>query len=140
MSYEDLKLDRQLCFPLYAAARKVTGAYTPYFEELGLTYTQYIILLVLWEKDGITVTELGRKLYLDSGTLTPLLKKMEGKKWLYRTRSIEDERKVIITLTEEGRALRDEAADIPKKIGACLPLSLEEAKDLYNLLYKILNA
>lgn len=140
MSYEDLKLDRQLCFPLYAAARKVTGAYTPYLEELGLTYTQYIIFLVLWEKDGITVTDLGKKLYLDSGTLTPLLKKMEGKKWLCRTRSAEDERKVIITLTQKGKALRDKAVDIPKNVGACLPLSLEEAKDLYDLLYKILKA
>lgn len=140
MSYEDLKLDRQLCFPLYSAARKVTGAYTPYLEELDLTYTQYLILLVLWEGDGITVTDLGKRLYLDSGTLTPLLKKMEGKKWLRRTRSPEDQRKVIITLTEEGQRLRDEAADIPKKVVSCLPLSSDEAKDLYDLLYKILQA
>lgn len=140
MSYEHLKLDRQLCFPLYAAARKVTGAYTPYFEDLDLTYTQYIILLVLWEQDGITVSDLGHRLYLDSGTLTPLLKKMEGKNWLRRTRSREDERKVIITLTSEGRALRDQAVDIPQKLGACLPLSAEEAKTLYDLLYKILQA
>lgn len=133
-----LRLDHQLCFPLYACARKVTGLYTPYFRKLDLTYTQYIIFLVLWEQDGISVSQLGEKLYLDSGTLTPLLKKMEAKGWIRRTRSDEDERVVKITLTRKGKELEKQAEEIPDKIGACIPLKSEEAEDLYRLLYQIL--
>lgn len=135
---ENLRLDHQLCFPLYACARKVTSLYTPYFKELDLTYTQYIIFLVLWEQDGISVSQLGEKLYLDSGTLTPLLKKMETKGWIRRTRSEEDERVVMITLTKKGKELEKQAEKIPKKIGACIPLKPEEARELYRLLYQIL--
>ena len=126
---ENLRLDHQLCFPLYACARKVTSLYTPYFKELDLTYTQYIIFLVLWEQDGISVSQLGEKLYLDSGTLTPLLKKMETN---------EDERVVKITLTRKGKELEKQAEEIPDKIGACIPLKSEEAEELYRLLYQIL--
>ena len=135
---ENLRLDHQLCFPLYACARKVTSLYTPYFKELGLTYTQYIIFLVLWEQDGISVSQLGEKLYLDSGTLTPLLKKMETKGWIRRTRSEEDERVVMITLTKKGKELEKQAEEIPEKVGACIPLKPAEAKELYRLLYQIL--
>ncbi len=135
---ENLRLDHQLCFPLYACARKVTSLYTPYFKELGLTYTQYIIFLVLWEQDGISVSQLGEKLYLDSGTLTPLLKKMETKGWIRRTRSEEDERVVMITLTKKGKELEKQAEEIPEKVGACIPLKPAEARELYRLLYQIL--
>ena len=133
-----LRLENQLCFPLYACARKVTGLYTPFFKPLDLTYTQYIVLLVLWEQDGITVGELCRRLYLDSETLTPLLKKMEEKGLLIRSRSHEDERVVTVTLTEKGTALQAKAADIPEKAGACVRLTPEEAATLYGLLYKII--
>lgn len=136
--FDCLRLDQQLCFPLYAAARKVTGQYTPYFKELGLTYTQYIVFMVLWEKDEVTVGDICRRLYLDSGTLTPLLKKMEEKGWLQRTRSREDERIVIITLTEEGRKMKERCQSIPASVSKCIHLSPEDAAALYRILYQIL--
>ena len=110
---EMLKLENQLCFPLYAASRQVVSLYTPYLKELGLTYTQYIVFLVLWEKDGIPVGELGKKLYLDNGTLTPLLKKLEGGGYVTRSRQKDDERVVIVSLTKEGRALKEKARGDP---------------------------
>lgn len=134
-----LKLENQLCFPLYAAARKVTGAYTPLLKPLGITYTQYIVLLVLWEKDGQTVGAIGDLLHLDNGTLTPLLKKMETEGIVTRLRSKEDERRVTIQLTEKGKALKKQAEDIPAKIGACIHLSQEDACSLYRILYQILD-
>lgn len=137
-SDEALKLDNQLCFPLYAASRKVVGAYTPLLKPLGLTYTQYIVFMVLWEQDNIPVGEIGARLCLDSGTLTPLLKKLEKSGYITRERRKEDERTVYVCLTEEGRRLKDKARDIPKTIGQCLPLEREEAEVLYRLLYKIL--
>lgn len=103
--HEAMKLSSQLCFPLYAAARNVTGLYTPMLKELGLTYTQYIVMLVLWEKDGISVTEIGERLMLDNGTLSPLLKKLEQAGYIERRRSRKDDRVVEITLTEAGKAL-----------------------------------
>ena len=109
---EAMKLANQLCFPLYAAARHVTGLYTPVLRPLGLTYTQYIVFLVLWEKDGLTVGEISEKLLLDNGTLSPLLKKMEQAGYVRRERSREDERVVVITLTEAGRALQEKAKDV----------------------------
>ena len=136
---EALKLENQLCFPLYACARKVTGLYTPYFKPLGITYTQYVVLLALWEKDGQSVGELGKCLYLDSGTLTPLLKKLEERGLIGRHRCEDDERCVKITLTQEGWDLKEQAAQIPSKVGPCVKLSPEEAKTLYVLLYKILD-
>lgn len=135
---EALKLENQLCFPLYAAARQVVSLYTPYLKELGLTYTQYIVFLVLWERDGITVGELGRRLYLDNGTLTPLLKKLEAQGFLSRLRSEEDERVVVVSLTDEGRALKDKAKEIPFKVGACVSLDNASAAALYKLLYQLL--
>lgn len=136
--YSCLKLENQLCFPLYAAARKITGQYTPFLKPLGITYTQYIVLMVLWEKDKVSVGDLCTKLYLDSGTLTPLLKKMEDKGWIIRSRSKEDERVVHIQLTEEGMNLRDACKTIPAKVGACVPLNPEDAQKLYSILYQIL--
>ena len=136
---EAMKLENQLCFPLYAAARQVTGLYTPVLRPLGLTYTQYIVFLVLWEKDGLAVGEIGEKLMLDNGTLSPLLKKMEQAGYVERQRSSEDERVVVITLTEAGRALREKAKDIPAKVAGCIDLPPEKAQTLYSLLYEYLD-
>ena len=135
---EAMKLQNQLCFPLYAAARHVTSLYTPYLKPLGLTYTQYLVLLVLWERDGLTVGELCERLMLDNGTLSPLLKKMEQAGQVVRTRSREDERVVVISLTEEGKALQVRAQDVPRQVGSCIPLSPEKAQALYALLYELL--
>ena len=135
---ESLKLENQLCFPLYAAARKVVGLYTPFFKPLGITYTQYIAFLVLWEKHTISIKELCQTLYLDSGTLTPMLKKMEEAGYITRRRSSEDERVVLVSLTERGEKLKESAAQIPASVGSCIPLEPEEAFTLYSLLYKLL--
>ena len=136
--HEAMKLANQLCFPLYAAARNVTALYTPYLKPLGLTYTQYIVFLVLWEKDGLTVGELGDALMLDNGTLSPLLKKMEQAGYIERQRSRQDERVVVITLTEEGRALQEKAKDVPGRVAQCIDLPPEKAQQLYALLYELL--
>ncbi len=136
--HEAMKLGNQLCFPLYAASRNVISLYTPYLKPLGLTYTQYITLLALWEKDGITVGELCGKLMLDNGTLSPLLKKMQQEGLVERTRSEEDERVVMITLTEEGRALKEKAKDIPVRVAGCIDLPPEKAMMLYSLLHELL--
>ena len=141
MDYDDqeaMKLANQLCFPLYAAARHVTGLYTPVLRPLGLTYTQYIVFLVLWEKDGQPVGEIGEKLLLDNGTLSPLLKKMEQAGYVRRERSREDERVVVITLTKAGRALQEKAKDVPAKVAGCIDLPPEKAQALYGLLYELL--
>ena len=136
--HEAMKLANQLCFPLYAAARNVTGLYTPYLKPLGLTYTQYIVFLVLWEKDGLTVGEIGEKLMLDNGTLSPLLKKMEQAGYVERRRSREDERVVVISLTDKGRSLQEMAKDVPGKVAGCIDLPPEKAAALYALLYELL--
>ncbi len=141
MDYDDreaMKLANQLCFPLYAAARNVTNLYTPWLKPLELTYTQYIVFLVLWEKDGISVTEIGEKLMLDNGTLSPLLKKMEQAGYIERRRCRKDDRVVEITLTEAGRALQEKAKDIPGHVASCIDLPPEKAKMLYALLYELL--
>lgn len=138
MDYEALKLDNQLCFPLYAAAKEVVRLYAPLLGELKLTYTQYITLLALWEHAPLSVKELGEKLYLDSGTLTPLLKKMEAAGLVRRARSQADERSVRVMLTQKGLALREQAAEIPARLAACLPLSAVEAETLDALLRKVL--
>ncbi len=137
--HEAMKLANQLCFPLYAAARNVTGLYTPWLKPLGLTYTQYIVLLVLWEKDGISVSEIGEKLMLDNGTLSPLLKKMEQAGYVARRRCRKDDRVVEITLTDEGRELQEKAKDIPRQVAGCIDLSPEKAQTLYSLLYELLD-
>ena len=136
--HEAMKLGNQLCFPLYAASRNVINLYTPYLKPLRLTYTQYITLLALWEKDGVTVGELCGKLMLDNGTLSPLLKKMQQEGLVERKRSEEDERVVVITLTEEGRALQEKAKDIPVKVARCVDLPPEKAMMLYSLLSELL--
>ena len=122
-----LHLDGQLCFPLYAAARKVVNHYTPYLKPLGITYTQYIVLLVLWESGSATVGDLCRRLYLDNGTITPLLKKMEDCGYISRSRSKQDERVVAVTVTSKGWELRQQVKDIPFQVGGCIPLAHEEA-------------
>ena len=138
--YEQLQLDNQLCFPLYAAARKVVNAYNPLLKPYGLTYTQYIALLALWEteKGKAKVGDLGRRLYLDCGTLTPLLKKMEESGWLSRCRCKVDERVVYVSLTDEGWALREELKDIPEKVSRCMTMEKEDAAELYTLLHRLL--
>lgn len=135
-----LTLDRQLCFPLYAAARKVVNRYTPFFKPLGITYTQYIVLLALWEKGSATVGDLCRRLYLDNGTVTPLLKKMEEAGFITRSRSRQDERVVTVRVADAGWALRDQVRDIPALVGRCLPLTEQDAISLYTILHKILEA
>ncbi len=136
--HEAMKLSNQLCFPLYAASRHVIGLYTPWLKPLGLTYTQYIVFLALWEKDGIPVGELCGKLRLDSGTLSPLLKKMQQAGYLERTRSAQDDRVVVVTLTEAGRAMQEKAKDVPARVAHCMELPPERAALLYELLYELL--
>ena len=135
---EAMKLSNQMCFPLYAASRSVISLYTPWLKPLGLTYTQYLVFLVLWEKDGITVGEVCSRLMLDNGTLSPLLKKMQQAGYIDKTRSQEDDRIVLITLTEEGRALQERAKEIPGKVAECIDLPPEKAQTLYSLLYELL--
>ena len=138
--YEQLKLEKQLCFPLYAAAKEVVRKYKPYLDELDLTYTQYITMMVLWENESMNVKELGSKLYLDSGTLTPLLKKLEAKGYITRCRCKEDERNLIIEITEQGDALKEKAAKIPFEMTEkWINISEEEIKTMYHALYKLLS-
>ena len=136
--YDVLKLTNQLCFPLYACSREIIKQYKPFLDEIDLTYTQYIAMLVLWEKKSINVKSLGELLYLDSGTLTPLLKKLESKGYVTRQRSSEDERNLIVTITEDGEALKERAVSVPGEIARCSNLTPEEAAVLYRILYKIL--
>ena len=136
--YDLLKLENQLCFPLYAAARATIRLYKPLLDRLDLTYTQYITMMVLWERRSLTAKELGDLLFLDSGTLTPLLKKMEAKGLLTRKRSRRDERSLVVTVTEKGLALREEALSVPAAMAECLTLPREEAMTLYDILYKML--
>lgn len=140
MGHEQLRLKNQLCFPLYASAKEVVRQYTPFLEKLNLTYTQYIVMLALWEHQPTNVKTLGEYLYLDSGTLTPLLKKLEQRGLIRRERSGRDERNVLVHLAEAGMAMEAEAADIPLRMRSCLPLTEAEATTLYRLLYKILAA
>lgn len=136
---EELKLENQLCFPLYACSREVIKQYRPFLDTIGLTYTQYVAMMVCWEEEAISVKELGRRLYLDSGTLTPVLKALEQKGYITRRRSAEDERVLIAALTDAGRDLQEQAAEIPRQIGGCIRLEPEEALELYQLLYKLLH-
>ena len=136
--YDRLKLANQLCFPLYAASKEIVRHYKPFLDELDMTYTQYIAMMVLWEHKEVTVKELGQYLYLGSGTLTPLLKTMEKKGWVERNRSKEDERVLNVTITEQGDALREKAVCVPEQMAACVKLEPEEAAELYRILNKIL--
>lgn len=138
-NYEQLKLKNQICFPLYALSREVVKKYYPFLEELDLTYTKYLVLMVLWEKKEISVKELSKLLYLDSGTLTPMLKDMEKKELIKRYRSSIDERIVDVKILDKGINLEEKCKDIPFKVGGCLNLSKEELQTLYILLYKALD-
>jgi MarR family transcriptional regulator, organic hydroperoxide resistance regulator len=139
MSYEQLKLKSQLCFPLYAASRKIIRLYKPLLDPLGITYTQYLVLLVLWEKDEQYVNDIGEKLILDSGTLTPLLKKLQTAGFIERKRSKSDERNVLISLTDKGRELEEQTKGVPAQIGVCLTLPKDKLGHLYNLLYDFID-
>ena len=136
--YPQLKLEGQLCFPLYAAARKIVNVYNPLLKQIGLTYTQYTVLLALWEYGKTTVGELCRALYLDCGTLTPLLKKMEENGWVVRTRSKGDERVVNVSVTDAGWKMREQVKDLPEQVGGCIAMPREDLYTLYTLLRKLL--
>jgi DNA-binding MarR family transcriptional regulator len=139
MNDEILKLENQLCFPLYAAAKAMVKKYAPFLNEIKLTYTQYITMMVMWEYKTISVKELGNRLYLDSGTLTPLLKRLESKKLISRERAKEgDERFVYISVTPEGIQLKKKAVQVPQKISECISLDPKELQTLYILLHKLL--
>ena len=136
--YDHLKLENQLCFPLYACSKEVVKAYKPFLDELDLTYTQYITMMVMWEHKELRVKEVGKYLYLDSSTLTPLLKRLEEKGYVSRRRSSEDERDLIVTITEQGEALKEKASSVPKRLSACISLEPQKAQALYELLHEML--
>lgn len=136
--YDVLKLENQVCFPLYACSKEVVRKYKPLLDELDLTYTQYITMMLMWEHEQLSVKQLGERLYLDSGTLTPVLKTLEKKGYVTRKRDRKDERIVNVTITENGMALRDRALTVPIKMGQCINLTNEEGQQLYKLLYKLL--
>ena len=138
-NYDDLRLDNQLCFPLYALSKEVIKQYRPYLDEINLTYTQYIAMMVIWEKEKINVKELGKKLYLDSGTLTPVLKSLEAKGFVTRYRSQEDERLLMVEITAEGIALKDKALEIPRKMVSKIDISLNDAIVMHRQFYNLLN-
>lgn len=135
--YEQLKLDNQLCFPLYSLSKEITNQYRPFLEAIDLTYPQYLVMMVLWEKDSLSVNEIGQRLHLDSGTLTPLLKRLEQKQLLKRERASDDERRVTITLTDTGNALQQQAKDIPAKMAERMVMSKEEATVLLNVVKRL---
>jgi len=142
MRYEQLKLENQLCFPIYAASRLITREYQPYLDELGITYPQYLVLMILWEEDGISVNDIGKKLILNTNTITPLLKRMEKQAILKRVRSSVDERKVIVKLTDAGILLQEKAAEIPGNLITKLKdssLQMEELIQLKNQLGSIID-
>lgn len=143
-TFDPLLLENQLCFPLYACARKIVAAYNPFLKELGLTYPQYITMMVLWENNKVAMRDLGKRLYLDSGTLTPVLKKLEAMGYLKRYRNPEDERILMVSITDEGKALRQEAENIPYQMGCLVNqkgelFSGEEVGTLKEQLYQIIN-
>ncbi len=136
--YDVLKLENQLCFPLYVCAKEIVKAYKPYLDELDLTYTQYITMMALWEYKELRVKDVGNCLFLDSSTLTPLLKRLEEKGYVTRRRSTEDERDLIVTITDSGEALKERAVTVPERLGACVALDPEKAQALYTLLYEVI--
>lgn len=137
--YDSLKLSNQVCFPLYACSKELVSQYTPYLKKLGLTYTQYIVMMVMWESVSISSRDLAAKVHLDYGTLTPVLKKLESTGYITRKRDPEDERLLILGLTDKGETIKDEALKIPPCIASCVGLNEEEFKMLYILTYKALN-
>ncbi len=137
--FDGLKLENQLCFPLYVASKEIIKKYKPLLEKHDLTYTQYIVLMVLWDKKYINVKELGKSLYLDSGTLTPVLKKLEQKGFIERNRSSKDERNLVVSISSKGEILKTKITDVPLEVGKCMNLNQEDAINLYKILYKIIN-
>ena len=135
---DTLKLENQLCFPLYVASKEVIKKYKPLLDKIDLTYTQYITMMVLWDKKELNVKSLGDILFLDSGTLTPLLKKLESKGYITRNRNEKDERNLIVSITKKGEDLKQKVIDVPTEVGKCIKLTKEEAMTLYKLLYKVL--
>ena len=135
---DNLRLDNQLCFPLYATSREVIKLYREQLDGLDLTYTQYIAMMVLWEHGTVSVRDMGKKLFLDSGTLTPVLKSMEAKGFVNRRRCTEDERMVLVELTEKGEALKEQAHNVPEEMKKHIRLAPDEVLQLYRLLYKLL--
>ena len=136
--YDSLTLKKQLCFPIYLCSKEIIRKYTPMLDKLDLTYTQYIVMMYFWENKTSNVKDISRVLLLDSGTLTPLLKKLEAKGYITRVRSTKDERNLKVTITEKGLDLRRKALSIPENIAKCIDISKEEAKMLYSLIYKVL--
>jgi DNA-binding MarR family transcriptional regulator len=142
MEFEQLKLENQLCFPVYAASRLIIREYQPYMDNLGITYPQYLVLMVLWEKDDISVNEISQKLILNTNTVTPLLKRMEAQGFIKRRRSRSDERKVIVKLTGKGKLMQKKAAYIPESLASGLvsgTMKIEELNDLKSKLKKLIN-
>lgn len=136
--YDLLKLENQICFPLYACAKEVIKAYKPYLDELDLTYTQYITMMVMWEHKELRVKDVGKRLYLDSSTLTPLLKRLEEKGYVTRRRSTDDERDLIVTITDKGEGLKDKAVTVPERLSSCIEMDPEKMQILYDLLYELI--
>ena len=136
--YNSLKLKNQLCYPIYLCSKEIIRRYTPFLKEINLTYTQYIVMMYFWEVKTSNVKEISKTLVIDSATLTPLLKKLEKKEYITRTKSTKDERNLEIKITEKGLKLRDKAINIPEKMAQCIDLSKEEAEYLYEIIYKIL--
>lgn len=137
--FDALKLDNQLCFPLYVCSKEIVKKYKPFLDEIGLTYTQYITMMAMWEHEELSVKELGQYLFLDSGTLTPVLKTLEKKGLLSRKRSAQDERILVVTLSESGKVLQEKAVDVPFKMHNCIPIDEEDATTLYSILHKIMD-
>lgn len=138
--YDAIKIDHQLCFPLYACAKEIVRRYKPFLDEIDLTYTQYIAMMVLWEEKEINVKALGKRLYLDSGTLTPVLKRLEQKNLISRQRDSKDERNLIVRLTTEGERLKEKAVEIPYKMAGCVKLDEKDAAVLYRILHNMLQS
>lgn len=136
--YEALKINNQLCFPLYVVSKEIIRNYKPYLDEIDLTYTQYITMMIMWEHKEISVKGLGEYLFLDSGTLTPVLKTLEKKGYVKRERSQVDERSMIVYLTKKGEELKSDAVTIPSKMSGCIKLSQHDASELYRILHLIM--
>ena len=137
--FDALKLGNQLCFPLYVCSKEIVKRYKPFLDEIGLTYTQYITMMAMWEHEELSVKELGSLLFLDSGTLTPVLKTLEKKGFLSRKRSSADERVLVVTLTEEGLQLKEQAVEVPLKMQGCVSIDEKDAAELYKILHKIMH-
>ena len=137
-NYDELMLGNQLCFPLYACSKEIVRRYKPFLDEIDLTYTQYIAMMVLWEEKKVNVKELGSRLFLDSGTLTPVLKRLEQKGLITRQRDEKDERVLIAQITAEGETLKERAVEVPHKMAGCVKLDEQDAKELYRILYTLL--